>query len=66
MVINTWKAKGGESVSEYETLQNQIDELRENIKKLEKEFDEDICGNPLILGACDIDEVADAIKKKLT
>ncbi len=53
-------------MSEYETLQNQIDELRENIKKLEKEFDEDICGKPLILGACDIDEVADAIKKKLT
>lgn len=52
--------------TEYEALQKQIDELRENIENLEKEIDEGICGKPLILGACDINEVADAIKRKIS
>lgn len=52
--------------TEYEALQKQINDLRKKIENLEREIDEGICGKPLILGACDIDEVADAIKRKIS
>lgn len=50
----------------YEKIQKQIDELKEKITALERQFMDGLSGTTLILGACDIDEVVNVIEKRLT
>ncbi len=53
-------------MEKYETIQKQIDELRESIECLERKLNDGICGKPIILGACNVDDVVSIIEKKIS
>ncbi len=53
-------------MEKYEIIQKQIDELRESIECLERKLNDGICGKPIILGACSVDDVVSVIEKKIS